>query len=99
MRHKWIDRASRCAAAASGKTSVNSGGDDNIDAATRGQWRTRSSYRRFTTEGSASVEVSPRAARSTSFLPASAILRRMRRMVLADRVLGSAGAHCKYSGA
>ena len=51
-------------------------------------WRlfTRSS----TTAGSASVEVSPRLPDSSS-----AILRRMRRMILPERVFGRPGAHCR----
>src|SRR6476469_5515941 len=54
-------------------------------------WRclTRSS----TTAGSASVEVSPRLPGSSS-----AILRRMRRMILPERVFGSPGANWIWSG-
>ena len=48
----------------------------------------RFSMRLSTTEGSARVEVSPRA--STSL---AATLRRMRRMILPDLVLGRAGAN------
>src|SRR5690606_27509004 len=50
--------------------------------------------RSSTTVGSARVEVSPREPKSSS-----AILRRMRRMILAERVLGSAGANWILSGA
>src|SRR5260370_29713729 len=53
------------------------------------RWRTRSS----TTAGSASVEVSPRLPGSSS-----AILRRMRRMILPERVLGRPGANWIRSG-
>ena len=48
----------------------------------------RLSIRLSTTVGSASVEVSPSASISLA-----AILRRMRRMILPDRVFGSPGAH------
>src|SRR5690606_19248176 len=53
----------------------------------------RLSTRSFTTFGSASVEVSPRLLNSFS-----AILRRMRRMILPERVLGRPGAHWMRSG-
>mmetsp|Transcript_2388 Transcript_2388/g.3153 ORF Transcript_2388/g.3153 Transcript_2388/m.3153 type:complete len:243 (+) Transcript_2388:458-1186(+) len=48
----------------------------------------RFSIRSSTTDGSARVEVSPREPKSFS-----AILRRMRRMILPDRVFGRPGAH------
>ena len=48
----------------------------------------RCSMRFWTTAGSASVEMSPKL--SSSF---AAILRRMRRMILPDRVFGKQGAH------
>lgn len=48
----------------------------------------RRAIRSSTTEGSASVEVSPRLLRSFS-----AILRKILRIILPDRVLGNPGAH------
>ena len=53
----------------------------------------RFSIRSSTTDGSARVEVSPRAPKSFS-----AILRRMRRMILPERVFGRPGAHWIRSG-
>src|SRR5690606_17420392 len=53
----------------------------------------RFSTRSVTTPGSARVEVSPRAPNSFS-----AILRRMRRMILPERVLGRPGANWMRSG-
>ena len=53
----------------------------------------RSSTSDATTDGSARVEVSP--SWSGAF---SAILRRMRRMILPERVFGRPGAHCRWSG-
>src|SRR5690606_15518710 len=49
--------------------------------------------RSSTTAGSASVDVSPRFSKSFA-----AILRRMRRMILPERVFGRPGAHCTKSG-
>src|SRR6476646_1185388 len=49
--------------------------------------------RSSTTVGSASVEISPRLEKSSS-----AILRRMRRMILPDRVLGRPGENWIWSG-
>src|SRR5882757_4030545 len=56
--------------------------------------RTRFATRSSTTAGSARVLVSPRLDTSPS-----AILRRMRRMILPLRVLGRPGANCSLSGA
>src|SRR6185312_9775085 len=53
----------------------------------------RLAIRSSTTEGSASVEVSPSAPKSSS-----AILRKIRRMILAERVLGKPGANWILSG-
>src|SRR5688500_15490864 len=54
----------------------------------------RSRTKFSTTDGSASVEISP--SWSCSF---AAILRRIRRMIFPERVLGRLGAHCRRSGA
>src|SRR3990167_505180 len=58
-----------------------------------GHWLTRLSIRSLTTAGSARVVVSPRFSSSLA-----AILRRMRRMILPERVLGRPGAHWIRSG-
>ena len=58
------------------------------DLFSRPYFASRSRTRSSTTEGSANVVVSPRFVRSFA-----AILRRMRRMILPERVLGRPGAH------
>lgn len=55
-----------------------------------GQRLTRLSINPCTTPGSARVEVSPRLSSSLQ-----AILRRIRRMILPERVFGRLGAHCR----
>src|SRR5437868_6076031 len=58
-----------------------------------GYWFRRLSIRPCTTLGSARVEVSPRLSSSLQ-----AILRKIRRMILPERVFGKAGAHWIRSG-
>src|SRR5438270_4680795 len=70
------------------------GGGGATEQGRRGKVHWRPATSASTMVGSASVEVSPRPS-----LAPSAILRRMRRMILPDRVLGSAGVKWIFSGA
>jgi hypothetical protein len=58
----------------------------------KAQFAGRLEIKSSTTDGSASVEVSPMLSISLS-----AILRNIRRIILPERVFGSPGAHCNTS--